>query len=80
LATGDGYMRVSARRPDYDWSDALLYPAEPPLGGASAVRSIEIAYPKRSSWVSGTDFWLVYWFAVSMVAAFAFRRVLRVNI
>ena len=26
LAVGDGYMRVSARRPGWDWSEALMHP------------------------------------------------------
>jgi hypothetical protein len=79
LTIGDGFMRVSARRPAWDWSDALLYPAERPFSSESPVRSIEISYPARASWTSGTDIWLIYWFAVSLVAAFCFRRVLGVN-
>jgi hypothetical protein len=80
LAVGDGYLRVSARRPGWVWSDALLHPAEGPLAPDSPVRSIEIAYPPRSSWASGTDHWVIYWFAVSLAVAFCFRRVLGVNV
>ena len=36
------------------------------------VQSIEIEYPLRSSWTSGTDSWVIYWFVVSMIAAFCF--------
>jgi hypothetical protein len=79
LAIGDGMMRVSARRPAWAWADALLYPAESPLPPESPVRSIEISYPPRSSWTSGTDVWLIYWFVVSFVAALCFRRALGVN-
>jgi uncharacterized membrane protein (DUF106 family) len=80
LAVGDGYMRVSEKRPGWDWSDILLNPEETPFRPDSAVQSIEISYPRRSSWTSGSDYWLIYWFVVSLVAAFAFRRVLNVNV
>jgi hypothetical protein len=80
LAVGDGFMRVSARRPDWKWTDALLNPSEFPLPPDSPVRSIDVAYPQRSSWTSGTDKWVIYWFVVSLVAAFCFRRVLKVHV
>jgi hypothetical protein len=80
LAIGDGFMRVSAERPGWSWSDALLNPCEPPLGPESPVHSIAIDYPRRSSWIYGSDSWVIYWFAASMVAAFFFRRVVGVNL
>jgi hypothetical protein len=80
VAVGDGFMRVSAKRPPADWSEALLHPHERPFPADSPVRAIEIAYPERSSWTSGTDYWVAYWFIVSLVAGFCFRRVLNVNL
>ncbi len=80
LAIGAGYMRVSARRPGWDWEEALLYPQEQPFAPDSPVRSIDIAYPARSSWVSGTDSWWIYWLIASMVAGYCFRGVLHVNV
>jgi hypothetical protein len=80
LAVGSQFMPVSRKRPAWSWSDALLHPRERPLAGDSPVRSIEIAYGERSSWVSGSHSWLVYWFVVSMAAAFAARPLLKVNI
>jgi hypothetical protein len=80
LAVGDGYMRVSARRPERDWREVLLYPEEQPFAPDSPVQSINIAYPARSSWVSGTDSWWIYWLVASMVAGFCFRGVLNVNV
>jgi len=53
LAVGDGFMRVSTRRPEWDWSKALLYPGEEPFRPESAVASIEIDSPQRSSWEIG---------------------------
>ncbi len=80
LAVGDGFMRVSTKRPPWDWSEALLHPRERPFAPNSPVRAIEIAYPGRPSWTSGTDYWVAYWFAVSLAAGFCFRRVLKVNL
>src|SRR5262249_55921314 len=31
LTVGDGYLRVSARRPGWDWSEVLMHPAETPF-------------------------------------------------
>lgn len=80
LAVGNGYMRVSAIRPAWCWTDILLYPAERPFSLESPVGSIRIDYPRRDSWTSGTDRWVIYWFAASLVAALCFRPWLRVNI
>jgi uncharacterized membrane protein (DUF106 family) len=80
LAIGDRFMRVSGRRPGDDWTDRLLNPGEAPYDRDSPIQSIAIRYPERSSWTSGTDWWMLYWFAVSMVAAFCFRRWLKVSI
>jgi hypothetical protein len=80
LAVGDGFMRVSARRPGWEWSDALLHPAEPAFPPSSPIRWIEVAYPDRAGWATGTDNWVIYWFVVSMVAAFCAKPVLNVNI
>jgi hypothetical protein len=80
LAVGNGFMRTSKCRPGWSWSDIFLYPDEPPFRAESAVQSIDIAYPRRSGWTSGSDYWIIYWFAMSMVAAFCFRGFLNVNI
>jgi hypothetical protein len=80
LTVGDGFMRVSPRRPGWDWYDALLNPAEPTFPATSPVHSVEVAYPDRPSWTSGTDHWVIYWFAVSMIAAFCAKSSLNVNI
>lgn len=80
LAIGDGFMRVSPRRPGWNWYDALLNPAESTFPPSSLVQSIEIAYPDRSSWTSGTDKWVIYWFVMSMVAALVAKPFLKVNL
>jgi hypothetical protein len=80
LAVGEGYMRVSVKRPSWDWSEILLHPYEEPFAPGAAVQTIAIEYPSRTSWTSGTDYWLVYWFGVSLLAGIGFRRVLKVNL
>jgi hypothetical protein len=80
LAIGDGFMRVSMERPDWDWSEALLHPWEPPFRPDSPVQSIAIDYPPRDSWTSGTDMWVIYWFIASMVSAVCCLRVFNVNV
>ena len=80
LAIGDGLMRVSTQRPGWDWSAILLNPWEEPFRPDDPVRSIEMVYPERSSWTSGTDTWVIYWFVISMVAALCFRRAMNVAV
>jgi hypothetical protein len=80
IAVGGGFMRVSTKRPGWDAGEALLHPGEAPFGPDSPVRSVEIDYPERSSWLVGNVNWVVYWFVVSLVAALFFRRWLNVNV
>jgi hypothetical protein len=80
LAIGDGFMRVSTERPGWEWSSILLNPWERPFRPDEPVRSIGIEYPERASWTSGTGYWVIYWFVVSMIAALCFRGALKVNI
>ena len=80
LAVGKGLMRVSTERPAWHWSDALFNPWEQPFHPDAPVQSIAIDYPARVSWIYGTDYWVIYWFVVSLVVAFMFRKALGVNI
>jgi hypothetical protein len=80
FAVGGGVMRVSMQRPDRKWPEVLLHPAESPFPPASPVKSIEIEYPARSTWTTGRDSWLIYWFIASLVSSVCFRRVLKVQL
>jgi hypothetical protein len=80
LAIGNRFMRVSSVRPGWDWEEILFNPWEKPFPADSPVQSVTINYPERSSWTSGTDWWIGYWFVVSMLAGLCFRRWLNVNI
>jgi hypothetical protein len=80
LAVGDAFMPTSLVRPSWNWSDALVHPREVPFAVDSPVQSIEVAYPQRESWTAGADWWLGYWFVVSLLAALIARPLLKVNI
>jgi hypothetical protein len=80
LAVGKGYMPVSIERPGWSWSMALRHPHEQPFAADSFVQSIEVEYPKRHSWTTGSDSWMLYWLGLSMTAAFVARPLLRVDI
>ena len=80
LTIGDGFMRISAKRPGLHWADILLHPWEKPFRPDSVVQSISIDYPDRLSRTSGTDWWLIYFFVASMVFALIFKPFLKVRI
>lgn len=80
LVVGDGYRRASAVRPPREWTEILLHPTEAPFAKDSIVQSIRIDYPNRSSWTSGTDWWLAYFFVASLVFAYAAKPFLNVKI
>lgn len=55
--------------------DQLLYPAEAPLDAASHVEWIQVTYPERSIAVLGFGLnWIVAFFVLSLVFAYALRR------
>jgi len=80
VVVGDGFMRISAVRPGPNWSEIILHPAEKPFKSDSLVRSISVDYPDRPSRTSGTDWWIVYFFIVSMLFALLFKPFLKVRI
>ncbi len=80
LAIGEGFMRVSLQRPGWHWLDILENPSEKPFGPDSIVQSISVKYPSRLSLTSGTNWWIAYFFAASMVFGFIFKPFLKVKI
>lgn len=80
LAIGDGFMRVSQMRPGYELVKEIEHPWEPPFPPNSPVRAIELEFPERDSYTSGTDWWLAYWFGGSMIVGFCCRGLFKVNI
>jgi uncharacterized membrane protein (DUF106 family) len=80
LVIGEGFMRVSPKRPGANLTDILLYPLEKPFAADSSVQSISIDYPERDSRINGTDWWIGYFFIASMVFAFIVKPFLKVRI
>jgi uncharacterized membrane protein (DUF106 family) len=80
VVVGEGFMRISAARPGPHWSGIILHPAEKPFNSESPVRSISVEYPRRASWTSGADWWIVYFFVASMFFALLFKPILKVRI
>ena len=79
LVVGDGPQRVSAVRPGKCWTSQILHPAEARLPADSPARSIEILYGGVDSWIYGADWWVLYFFVVSMVFALLFKPVFKVR-
>ena len=80
LAIGNGFMRTSPLRPGRHLLDILEYPAEKPFMPDSIVESISIDYPDRTSRFSGTDSWVIYFFACSIFFALLFKPMLKVKL
>ena len=79
LAIGNGFMRTSPLRPGYHPLDIIEYPAESPLPTDSVVESISVEYPDRDGRLSGTDWWVIYFFGASMFFALLFKPILKVK-
>lgn len=69
LVISDGFERVSARRTASVWTDQLLHPTERRIPTQAHAQFIEILYPSLGSWVHGANYWVLYFFVVSMVVA-----------
>jgi hypothetical protein len=67
--------RRSPARLEAGFVNAILYPAEPPLPADAAVTAINVAYPEREISVLGWRLnWMVVFFGLSIVFAFALRK------
>ena len=80
IVVGEGLHRLSPQRPSTLWR-TVLYPAETPLPRESAFLSVEMDYPPaKVRFLRWRQHWLVYFFILSIVFAFAFKGPLRVEI
>lgn len=80
LSVGSGFMPVSMKRPAMHIGDLILYPAETPFDKDSVVQSIEIGYPDRDGFVTGSDNWVISLFVISMLGALAVKPFFNVKI
>lgn len=80
ITVGEGFMRVSPKRPGAHLGDVLMYPLEKPFAAGDPVKSISIAYPARDSRIYGTDWWVIYFFLASTAFAVLCKPFLKVRI
>lgn len=71
LVVGAPFQPVSAERPSLSWTSQILHPIEWPFPSDSIVQHAEITYPGVESYIYGANWWILYFFVVSMVAAIA---------
>jgi len=80
LQVGQRWGAVSTLRTGKSFIDSLLYPGEPPIGDG-AVESIEVRYEYLPLRLFGWHVnWLFFFFILSIVSGFAFRKPLTVEI
>jgi hypothetical protein len=79
LVVGEaGAGRVSARRVSGIWSQ-LMNPGERPL--SSDIKTIEVKYPDRENKLFGLGVhWVITFFVISLVAAFALKGVFKTEV
>jgi hypothetical protein len=74
-------VRLSPVRMSPGFISDLLYPAEPPLPSGGPVRAVRLSYPEREVEVLGRRMhWMIPFFVLSIVFAFALRGVFKVTI
>lgn len=79
FVVGERVRLVSPLRDSGGVLSQAIHPGEPP-SGTDAVRELRIYYPPRQILIAGRQIhWLIIFFAVSLVAAFAFKKVFRVE-
>jgi uncharacterized membrane protein (DUF106 family) len=77
----DRMVRLSPVRVGRGFLSQLIYPAEPPLPAGTPVASIHLEYPDREISVLGLGMhWMIPFFALSIVFAFALRGWMKVTI
>jgi uncharacterized membrane protein (DUF106 family) len=75
VRVSDAVLRRSPVRLERGFVNQLLYPAEASLPAGGAVTSITLAYPERAISVLGLQVhWMIVYFALSMIFAFALRK------
>ncbi len=74
LDATDGPTRRAPDRLEPTLGNQLLYPAEAAIPGDAPVRSISVPYPEATVWFFGAHLhWLILFFVLSIVFAFALK-------
>ena len=80
VVIAQGLVRVSPSRFASTFWQTLLYPGEPPIPKEFGIERIDISYPTRFIKIFRWEIhWLVVFFVLSIVFAFAFKRAFRVE-
>jgi uncharacterized membrane protein (DUF106 family) len=75
VRVSDDVVRRSPVRLERGFLNQLLYPAEDALPTDAALTSISVAYPEKDVLVFGWEVhWMIVYFALSMLFAFALRK------
>jgi uncharacterized membrane protein (DUF106 family) len=81
VRVSDGVLLRSPVRLAKGFLNQLIYPAEPPLPKQSPIRSISITYPGANVSVLGwQQHWMIVYFVLAIVFAFALRNLFKVQI
>ncbi|MBZ0168055.1 hypothetical protein MELA_02408 [Candidatus Methylomirabilis lanthanidiphila] len=81
IVVSQGLVRVSLSRVRSELWQGLLHPGEPSIPPQSGIERIDIHYPAR--FVKIVDWnihWLLYFFVLSTIFAFGFKRMFRVEL
>lgn len=81
LLVTNAIVRRAPVRPSRRLQDQLFYPVEPPLPPDAPIESITVGYPEARVSLLGWDVhWLVVFFILTMIVAFALQRPLKVTL
>lgn len=81
LWVGSKPVLIAPIRVGHSAWDVLMNPAEPPLPKESPIKRIEVTYPERENRLLGIRMhWLVIFFILSLVFAFALKGPMKVEI
>ncbi len=83
LLVTDRVARLSPSRLEPGFVNQLLYPAEDPLPEAAPIRAITVTYPEGNAGFDGWESewtWMIFFFVLSIVFAFALRKPFNVTI
>jgi hypothetical protein len=81
IVVEDGLRRISPARWRDNFWQRLAESSEPALPSSAAVTAIEVNYPSREIDIGVAQWnWIIVFFIVSMVAAFVFKKILRIEI
>jgi len=85
VSVTDRVVRLSPERPPHSFTDQLEWPSERPLPSDGAIQRITIAYPEATMGMLGFSWewsfaWMVVFFVLTMVFAFALKKPMGVEL